>query len=98
MVDSADPDRMSEASGELHRMLAEDGLRDARVLVLANKQDMKSAVAADKVAEAFKLQSLRSHDWFLQPCSAVSGAGLYEGLDWLHRSVRDAPKRKVAGG
>ena len=33
-------------------MLAEDGLRTAAVLVLANKQDMPSAVAPDKVAEA----------------------------------------------
>ena len=66
--------------------------------MLANKQDMPSAVAPDKVAEALHLHTLRSHEWYLQPCSAVSGNGLYEGLDWLHRTLRDAPRRTAAGG
>jgi small GTP-binding protein len=98
VIDSADPERLAEASSELQKMLAEDGLRTAAVLVLANKQDMPSAVAPDKVAEALHLHTLRSHEWYLQPCSAVSGNGLYEGLDWLHRTLRDAPRRTAAGG
>eukprot|EP00964_Phaeocystis_antarctica_P100645 scaffold66234_cov62-Phaeocystis_antarctica.AAC.10 len=97
VVDSADPERLSEASTTLHAMLAEDGLRNASVLLLANKQDSSLACQADKVAEALSLRSLRQN-WYLQPCSAVSGQGLYEGLDWLHRSVRDAGKRTAGPG
>ena len=97
-VDSADPDRLEEVAGELHKMLAEDGLRHASVLVLANKQDLRGAARPDKVAEALNLHSVRQHDWYLQPCSAVTGDGLYEGLDWLHRSVRAKAGRAVGGG
>ena len=38
MVDSNDKERLGEASEELKRMLGEDELRDAVVLVFANKQ------------------------------------------------------------
>ena len=38
LVDSNDRERLSEAKDELHKMLQEDELRDASLLVLANKQ------------------------------------------------------------
>lgn len=38
MVDSNDRERMGEAREELNRMLQEDELRDAKLLVFANKQ------------------------------------------------------------
>lgn len=38
VVDSNDRERVSEAQDELFKMLLEDELRDAVVLVLANKQ------------------------------------------------------------
>ena len=38
MVDSNDRERVNEAREELQRMLAEDELRDAVLLVFANKQ------------------------------------------------------------
>ena len=38
MVDSNDRERVGEAREELMRMLAEDELRDAVLLVFANKQ------------------------------------------------------------
>lgn len=38
MVDSNDRERVTEAKEELSRMLAEDELRDAVLLVFANKQ------------------------------------------------------------
>lgn len=40
VVDSNDRDRVVEAREELQRMLNEDELRDALLLVFANKQDL----------------------------------------------------------
>ncbi len=40
VVDSNDRDRVPEAREELQRMLNEDELRDALLLVFANKQDL----------------------------------------------------------
>ncbi|KAJ7422594.1 hypothetical protein WISP_37270 [Willisornis vidua] len=43
VVDSNDRERVNEAREELMRMLAEDELRDAVLLVFANKQDCAHA-------------------------------------------------------
>ena len=43
VVDSNDRDRIGEARDELHRMLNEDELRDAILLVFANKQGARAS-------------------------------------------------------
>mmetsp|Transcript_92473 Transcript_92473/g.138504 ORF Transcript_92473/g.138504 Transcript_92473/m.138504 type:complete len:208 (+) Transcript_92473:215-838(+) len=58
MVDSADRDRLSEAKDELQNMLNDDELRDAIVLVMANKQDLPNAASTDTVAQALQLRKL----------------------------------------
>ncbi len=45
VVDSNDRDRVVEAREELQRMLNEDELRDALLLVFANKQDLPVSAA-----------------------------------------------------
>lgn len=86
VVDSNDVDRLEEAAEELHALLADDALRDAVVLVLANKQDLPHAVSVTEMGEKLRLRNLR-HQWYVQPCSAASGNGLYEGLDWLSNAL-----------
>merc|ERR1712196_200073 len=90
IVDSCDEVRLQECAAELHHVLKDDGLRNAALLVLANKQDMPSAMPTDRIAEALSLRSLH-RDWFIQPCSALKGDGLVEGLDWLHRALNGKP-------
>ena len=46
VVDSNDRDRIVEAREELQRMLNEDELRDAILLVFANKQDLPVSLPA----------------------------------------------------
>merc|ERR1711974_461973 len=46
VVDSNDRDRVVEARDELHRMMSEDEMRDAVLLVFANKQDLPNAMNA----------------------------------------------------
>merc|ERR1719473_1086342 len=43
VVDSNDRDRVDENKEELHKMLAEEELKDAVLLVFANKQDLPGA-------------------------------------------------------
>lgn len=88
LVDSNDPDRIEEARDGLHKVMAEDGLRRAVLLVLANKQDLKGAMKPDDLANRLGLHSLRHHNWYLQPCCASTGDGLFEGLDWMQRTLR----------
>ena len=67
VVDSNDRERVVEAERELHNMLNEDELRDAVVLVFANKQDLPNAMSAAELTEKLRLNSLhnRSVSWFV---------------------------------
>ena len=68
-------------------MLSEDELSGAAVLVLANKQDLPNAMKVQEVTERLGLNKLRNRQWFVQGCSAPTGDGLYEGLDWLSNTL-----------
>jgi len=90
VVDSNDRDRVVEAREELQRMLNEDELRDALLLVFANKQDLPNAMNAAEITDKLGLHSLRQRAWYIQSTCATSGDGLYEGLEWLSNSLRKA--------
>merc|ERR1712227_898636 len=51
VVDSNDRDRVEDAREELMKMLNEDEMRDAVLLVFANKQDLPNAMPAAEVTE-----------------------------------------------
>lgn len=108
VVDSNDRERVSEAREELQRMLNEDELRDALLLVFANKQDLPNAMNAAEITDKLGLHSLRQRTWYIQATCATSGDGLYEGLEWVSRpcclwpwlfcGVRDARSDRVGCG
>ncbi|OQR92656.1 ADP-ribosylation factor family [Achlya hypogyna] len=87
VVDSNDRDRIEMARDELHRMLAQDELRDAIVLVFANKQDLPNAMSAAEMTDKLGLRNVQ-RGWFIQACCATTGDGLYEGLDWLSATLK----------
>jgi ADP-ribosylation factor protein 1 len=94
VVDSNDRDRIDDskdyehsAKEELNRMLSEDELRDAILLVFANKQDLPNTMKVQEVTERLGLNKLRNRQWYIQGTSANSGDGLYEGLDWLSNTL-----------
>uniref|UniRef100_A0A8C1UTQ5 ADP-ribosylation factor n=1 Tax=Cyprinus carpio TaxID=7962 RepID=A0A8C1UTQ5_CYPCA len=60
VVDSNDRERVAESAEELSKMLQEDELREAVVLVFANKQDLPNAMAVSELTDKLGLQSLRS--------------------------------------
>lgn len=87
VVDSNDVNRIEEAAGELHSLLRDDDLRDAVVLVFANKQDLPNAMSPTEMMDKLALHQLRHNQWYIQPCSATLSQGLYEGLDWLSETL-----------
>lgn len=83
VIDSTDIERLGTAADELAAMLNEDELRDAALLVFANKQDQPGAKGAGEISEALKLGELRDRNWSIVACSAIDGKGINEGMDWL---------------
>lgn len=65
VVDSNDRERCGEAAEELQKMLREDELRDAAVLVLANKQDLPNAMSVAEVTDKLGLHNMR-RKWYIQ--------------------------------
>ena len=82
-IDADSSAEQKSAREELQRMLVEDDLRDAVLLVFANKQDLPNALSVNEVTERLGLNSVRNRQWYVQACCATTGDGLYEGLDWL---------------
>lgn len=82
VVDSNDRERICEAREELDKMLCEDELREAVILVFANKQDLPNAFSVQDITNELKLKE-KSRTWYVQATCAPQGSGLYEGLDWL---------------
>ena len=62
MVDSNDRERVSEAREELQRMLNEDELRDALLLVFANKQDIANSMSGEELTSVSYTQLY----WYLE--------------------------------
>ncbi|KAJ7583838.1 ADP-ribosylation factor 3 [Mycena floridula] len=87
VVDSNDRERVDEVREEMHAMLVEDELRDANLLILANKQDLPNAMNTAELTDKLGLHGLRSRNWFIQATCAKSGEGLYEGLEYLARTL-----------
>jgi small GTP-binding protein len=88
MVDSSDRERIDEARQELTKLLTEEELRGIPLLVLANKQDLSTAMSVVEISHELGLQSLRNRKWFIQATCATSGAGLYEGLHWMAETIQ----------
>ncbi|XP_065829664.1 ADP-ribosylation factor 1-like [Oscarella lobularis] len=97
VVDSNDRERIEQAKEEIQSSLKERELEDALLLVIANKQDLPNSMTVDEVTEKLDLKSITSHSWHIQGAVAVSGDGLYEGLDWLCNQLRmNQLKKSVA--
>lgn len=88
VVDSNDRERIGEAAEELQKMLSEEDLANAAVLVFANKQDLPNAMPTTEVTDKLRLHNLRNREWFIQSSCATTGEGLYEGMDWLSKVLQ----------
>ena len=83
VVDSTDHERLATTKQEFHSILEEDELKDAVLLVYANKQDLPGALSETEVAEGLGLHTIKSRQYAIFKTSAIKGEGLFEGLEWL---------------
>merc|ERR1739845_288560 len=83
VIDSSDARRLEESGEELRELLAEDKLAGVPLLIFANKQDLLQAVSADEIAASLNLGDIADRTWTIQACSAKTGEGLQEGMEWM---------------
>ena len=58
-------------------------MQNVPVLVYANKQDIDEALTADEIMKSLELEDITQRAWSITSCSALSGDGVKEGLEWL---------------
>ena len=88
VVDCQDRDRVDRAGEEFRSIAGDPLMRNATILVLANKQDMPGALAPRELCPLLGLDKMRDREWHVQGTIATQGVGLYEGLDWLSRTIK----------
>ena len=92
VVDSNDAERFEEAADELNKLLREPELENCSVLVLANKHDLPNAVSVKNLSENLGLPAIKKRNWNIQATVGISGDGIYEGLDWLSKNLKQNKK------
>ena len=86
VVDSSDKARLETCKMELCSLLQQEKLAGASLLILANKQDVKGSYNANEIATILGLKedtSFQNRHWSIRGCSAVTGEGLQDGMDWI---------------
>uniref|UniRef100_A0A672KNV1 ADP ribosylation factor like GTPase 3, like 2 n=1 Tax=Sinocyclocheilus grahami TaxID=75366 RepID=A0A672KNV1_SINGR len=83
VIDSADKKRFEETGLELSELIDEENLAGVPILIFANKQDLCTASPASEIAEGLNLHTYRDRVWQIQACSAVTGEGVQDGMNWI---------------
>ncbi|KAF2077807.1 hypothetical protein CYY_000852 [Polysphondylium violaceum] len=87
VIDSSDIRRIDDCKEELKKLLDEEKFAGASFLVFANKQDLDGALTSEQIAKYMDLESLSTHHWEIKSCSAVTGQGLEEGIEWVVNDI-----------
>uniref|UniRef100_A0A2K5QZZ0 ADP-ribosylation factor-like protein 3 n=1 Tax=Cebus imitator TaxID=2715852 RepID=A0A2K5QZZ0_CEBIM len=77
---------------ELAELLEEEKLSCVPVLIFANKQDLLTAAPASEIAEGLNLHTIRDRVWQIQSCSALTGEGVQDGMNWVCKNVNAKKK------
>ena len=59
VVDSDDRQRIAICKDELHRLLKHSDLRNAVILIFANKQDLKTAMSVTEISDYLALHTIK---------------------------------------
>ncbi|MEE6501188.1 hypothetical protein FKM82_004091 [Ascaphus truei] len=95
VVDSTNKQRLEESKKEFEFILQNELIKNVPVVVLANKQDLPGALNAEEITRKFNMKKYCcDRDWYVQPCSALSGQGLADGLSKVTEFVKNCMKSK----
>ena len=79
---------------ELYKLLSHPLLKNAVLLILANKQDLPNAININELTKRLQLESLKNRIWMIQETCAITGDGLYDGLEWLSNVIKCNNKKR----
>ena len=83
VIDSQDEEYHEESKIQFHKLINHPTLKNATILIFANKQDLKDVKSVSQLIQEYELDKIKDHIWYVQPCSAQTGEGLVTGMKWL---------------
>ncbi|GMF07814.1 unnamed protein product [Ambrosiozyma monospora] len=86
VIDASCLFRLQESFQEFGKVLKEDRLTGCGLLVFVNKIELfkgNQKELVEQIVDLLGLNEVRNHAWNVVCCSAYTGAGLEEGLDWI---------------
>jgi ADP-ribosylation factor-like protein 2 len=87
VVDSSDKLRLEDTKEELHSLLRQEKLMGATLLVFCNKQDIPGSLTPEQIRDFLELDTVNTRHWGAIGCSARSGEGLLDGVDWIVKDI-----------
>ena len=87
VIDSQDENNYEESKNQFHKIIKNSALKNATILIYANKQDLPGAKSVEQIIKDYQLDNIKNHSWKIQSCSATRGEGLIEGLKWLSEQL-----------
>lgn len=88
VIDSADRARFEESGIQLAELLEEEKLARTPLLLFANKQDLMNAARSTELMDGLNLNAIKDRPWQIQQCSALSGEGLANGMEWIRKNIK----------
>jgi small GTP-binding protein len=68
VVDSTDRKRIHLVKQELFNMLENNDLVHSKILILANKQDVKNCMNVAELTQSLNLFKIKTHEWYVYYC------------------------------
>jgi len=87
VIDSQSDEYFEESKSEFHKLLKNKNLKNAIILIFANKQDLPGAKNINKLIEDYEFDKIKNHVWHIQASSATKGDGLITGIKWLSEQL-----------
>jgi small GTP-binding protein len=90
VVDSSNVARIKESKEQLEKLLRNESLKNAIVLILANKSDLPNSMSTNEVIAKLELIETvgESRPWFVQRVSALKGDGIFSALEWFSTHLK----------
>ena len=82
VIDTHD-ETYDDSKTQFYKLLSNETLKNAVILIYANKQDLPGAKSVAEIIQIYELDTIKEHIWHIQPCSAQTGEGLITGMKWL---------------
>ncbi|XP_011789928.1 PREDICTED: ADP-ribosylation factor-related protein 1 [Colobus angolensis palliatus] len=89
VIDSTDEERLAESKQAFEKVVTSEALCGVPILVLANKQDVETCLSIPDIKTAFSdcTSKIGRRDCLTQACSALTGKGVREGIEWMVKCV-----------